>query len=255
MYTVKLSPNCTIILADCRDVIPTLKGEFDAVITDPPYGINFKMGTSSKDWGPRNLKPIIGDDKLFNPAHLLELQVTPTGGCNCREGQTKTGIPMAICGANHFAQYLPVGTGSWLCWDKSCGQGATANFSDAEFIWANRTIKRCIFRHLWMGLLRAGQDSPSRTRRTHPSLKPVELMTWLIESIRVGLGKTVLDPYMGVGSTGVACLQTGRKFIGIELDPEYFEIARARLQREIDQQSECFDFGVDVLEVPAEAVA
>ena len=72
-------------------------------------------------------------------------------------------------------------------------------------------------------------------KRTHPSQKPVELMSWLIETARIGLGKTVLDPYMGVGSTGVACLRTGRSFIGMEIDEEYFDIARQRLTAEVQK--------------------
>jgi DNA modification methylase len=67
--------------------------------------------------------------------------------------------------------------------------------------------------------------------RHHPSQKPVELMRWCLETARIGLGKTVLDPYMGSGSTGVACVTSGRKFIGIEIDPDYFAIACARIEK------------------------
>jgi len=74
-----------------------------------------------------------------------------------------------------------------------------------------------------------GNGNTSRQGRLHVSQKPVELMQWLIETVRVRVGRTVLDPYMGSGSTGVACLRTGRKFIGIEIDPGHFETARARL--------------------------
>jgi len=87
-----------------------------------------------------------------------------------------------------------------------------------------------------MGLTRAGEDGSAASKRKHPSQKPVELMRWCLETARIGLGKVVLDPYMGSGSTGVACLTTGRKFIGIEIDPEYFEIACRRIEKAQQQQ-------------------
>jgi DNA modification methylase len=102
----------------------------------------------------------------------------------------------------------------------------------------NRITKRIFFRHVWMGYTRAGQDGSAATTRLHPSMKPVELMAWLLDVARIGIGKTVLDPYMGIGSTGVACLQTGRKFIGIEVDEEYYEIAKERLTKEVKRLQE-----------------
>jgi site-specific DNA-methyltransferase (adenine-specific)/modification methylase len=239
-----LSPNCTILCGDCKEVIPQL--QFDAVVTDPPYGISFnhkrhlKCQNSYTENGSisRNNKPIIGDNVRFDCTHLIELQGRLS---SFKIGSTSYERPIALFGANHFCKDIPE-HGSWITWDKSCGQGPSSDFTDAEYIWVNRVVKRCIFRHVWMGAIRVGQDSSNNTKRSHPSMKPVELMAWLIESIRIGLGKTVLDPYMGVGSTGVACLQSGRKFIGIEIDPEYYEIAKSRLLAEINRQQPVMDF-------------
>ena len=98
---------------------------------------------------------------------------------------------------------LPVG-GSFLCWDKSCGQGAATIFADAEFAWMNRRNARSIFHFFWMGCMRSGQDNQCGAKRVHPQQKPVELMIWCMATARIGLGKTVLDPYMGTATTGVA---------------------------------------------------
>ena len=87
---------------------------------------------------------------------------------------------------------------------------------------------RRVYRHQWKGRLREG----SAEKRLHVSEKPVALMAWIIETVRVRVGATVLDPYMGSGSTGIAALRSGRRFIGIEIDPGHFETARARLERE-----------------------
>ena len=220
---VQLAPDVLIIHGDCRDVLPTLA--FDAVVADPPYGIGFVKGPGGNGFNCNtNYKPIIGDDIEFDPTHLLEL-----------EGLTKNGVgrrAVVLMGANHYCARLPH-RGQWLVWDKSCGQGPAVSFVDAEFIWMNRRNPRCIFRHLWMGAVRAGDCNSNRIQRMHPSMKPPELMAWLIETARIGIGKTVCDPYMGSGTTGLACLRSGRKFIGIEIDEEYFEISRARLTAEL----------------------
>jgi DNA modification methylase len=71
--------------------------------------------------------------------------------------------------------------------------------------------------------------------RVHPAQKPVELLKWCMDQARVPEGATVLDPYMGSGTTGVACIRTGRKFIGIEIDAGHFATARKRLENELRQ--------------------
>jgi site-specific DNA-methyltransferase (adenine-specific)/modification methylase len=239
-----LSPTCTIYCGDCKDLLKIL--DFDAVVTDPPYGINFnKKGKGENNVKhpvtgiSQNFRPIHGDNVRFDCNHLLELQV------GTHHNNVDGDRQVVIFGANHFCRDIPE-RGSWIVWDKSCGQGPNTSFTDAEFIWTNRKVKRCIYRYFWMGALRTGQDNANNTKRSHPSMKPVELMHWLIESARIGVGKVVLDPYMGVGSTGIACLQSGRKFIGIEIDPEYFEIAKTRLLKQIeilnDPQPQELDF-------------
>lgn len=231
-----LSPSVTICLGDCREIIDTLP--FDAVVTDPPYGINYVHKGIDSDGISINRKPIHGDKERFDISHLIALQ----GAHTTQGARTIYEVPLVIFGANHFCNQIPPYQGSWLCWDKSCGQGANSNFVDAEFIWMNRKTKRCIYRHFWLGMCRTGQGNSVLMKRSHPSMKPVELMAWLIETARIGVGKTILDPYMGSGSTGIAALQTGRKFIGVEIDEEYFEIAKERLQQEINRQTECFEF-------------
>lgn len=228
-----LSEDCTIILGDCKQWLGEVK--FDAIITDHPYGINFQhsgcsnefIKKSDKSFSVSRTRPILGDDKPFDPTHLLAAVYESKGHIK----------PLAIFGANHFCQYFGTDVGGqWYVWDKSCGKGPNSSFIDAEFIWANRKNPRCIFRHLWMGAIRAGEGSSENEKRMHVSQKPIELMVQLVESCRVGVGQVVCDPYMGSGSTGIAALRTGRKFVGIELDEYYFKIAEKRLMRELRQQ-------------------
>jgi len=186
--------DATLYLGNCLEVLPHLQraGCVDAIVSDPPYGIGYING-GGKQKGVReailiNTNPIIGDDAPFDPAPWVDLSKTSE-----RLGNR----PLLLWGADHFKERLPQ-DGTFLCWDKSCGQGPAANFIDAEFAWMNRRNARCIYRHFWMGATRSGEDNGNNSRRSHPSQKPVELMRWCLETARVGLGKTVLDPYMGM---------------------------------------------------------
>jgi site-specific DNA-methyltransferase (adenine-specific) len=218
--------NATLYHGDCLEVLGSIEAE--AVISDPPYGINYVhsggcvgLGLSGGGFDPARhgakTKPIAGDSASFNPSPLLRFD------------------QVLLFGANHFAQRLPAG-GSWLAWDKSVGTGPADSFVDAEFIWTNRTgIKRNVYRHLWKGLLadKGGEDfagrNPNAWKRHHPSMKPVALMSWCLSLLE--FPATVLDPFMGSGSTGVACMRAGVRFIGVELDREYFDIACERIER------------------------
>ena len=147
--------------------------------------------------------------------------------------------PIVLWGADYYKTKLP-DVGQFLVWDKSCGQCGATTFIDAEFAWMNRRNARCIYRHLWLGILREG-EALTNGKRQHPTQKPVELMRWCLKTARIGLGKAVLDPYMGSGSTGVACVTSGRKFIGIEIDPDYFDIACKRIEKAQQQQRMDFE--------------
>jgi site-specific DNA-methyltransferase (adenine-specific)/modification methylase len=103
--------------------------------------------------------------------------------------------------------------------------------SDCELIWTSSPKPTRIFRHLWKGLVREGEENISVQPKLHPNQKPVALMEWLLGYLEIPVGAIVLDPFMGSGSTGLACVRTGRRFIGIEVDPAYCEVARRRLDR------------------------
>lgn len=213
-----LSPSVTIILGDAH----TAKIEADAIIADPPYGmkLNTRNGTRgntpphsrrivpARDWGE-----IHGDDKPFDPSPWLSFQ------------------RVVLFGANNYCERLPGGT-KWLIWDKREGVMQNDN-SDCELAWTNQRGLLRIHRQLWAGLLQRGEENGKA--RIHPTQKPVALMTWCMEQVDVPIDATVCDPYMGSGTTGVACIRTGRKFIGYEIDPVHFETALKRLLRELDQ--------------------
>lgn len=199
--------------ADCRDILPKLEaGSVDSqitVITDPPYGIAHPCNYASRGRGVlapcKDYPPVYGDDKPFDPAPWLA-----------------TGWPLVLFGANHYASRLPDSSG-WLVWDKE--RPDEIDQSTCELAWTNciKGVRR--YRYLWNGCMRAEAG-----RLEHPTQKPVALFEWIL-SLRWLLGaRLILDPYMGSGTTGVACIRTGRRFIGIEIERKYFDIAVKRCQ-------------------------
>jgi len=124
-------------------------------------------------------------------------------------------------GGNYFTYYLPPSM-QWLVWDK--GQ-RDFSLADCEFAWSSQSGAARIFDYARGKALQDG--------RVHPTQKPVELMKWCLEFLPKS--QTILDPFMGSGTTGVACVKMGRKFIGIEREPEYFEIACKRIREAYSQ--------------------
>lgn len=205
--------DATLYLGDCMDILPTLD-KVDAVITDPPYGIdenskkvasrqrkngNSKALADQRDYGDFDW------DKLPPTEELIELI------------RTKAQF-QAFFGGNYFT--LPP-TSCWLVWDKLNGDN---DFADCELAWTNwpKAVRRLQWR--WNGMIRQGNEE-----RYHPTQKPIGVMKWVIELCPKA--ETILDPFMGSGTTGVAAIQMGRKFIGIEREPKYFDIACKRIEQ------------------------
>ena len=198
-----------LVCGDAMEVLPSLP-ESLKVVTDPPYGIKFVKkdtgrGTRGLPSCRRNAGPIVGDDSPFDPLPLLRW-------------------PCVMFGPNHFYDRLPAG-GMFHAWDKRAHSSLDDSFSDVEFVWTSWPCKSRIVSHLWKGVLQATEKGKPKY---HVSQKPVEVMVQLLKWF-TDPGDTVLDPYMGSGSTGVACVQTGRRFIGIELDPGHFQTATNRI--------------------------
>lgn len=201
-----------LFLGDCIEVLPTLEeGSVDAVVTDPPYGIGYehRRVTSGKWVTKHHNTPIIGDDSPFDPGPWLKFrEVVPWG-------------------APHFSKRLP--DGGWLVWDKRRGiEDVQFSMSDGEAAWTNTTPSLRIFRHLWFGLARDSEIG----EHYHPTQKPIALMEWCLSYVK---GSQICDPFMGSGTTGVACVRTGRRFIGIEKEKKYFDIAVKRITDELNR--------------------
>lgn len=194
-------------LGDCLDVLPTL-GKVDAVVTDPPYGLGDKWqgggGGAKSSWN-------------FNPSEAMAWDGSTVDGV--------TSLPsiaseVVVWGGNYYP--LPPSR-CWLVWDKKQNDDWTTG--QCELAWTNidRPIRAFRF---------AQCEQANEGPKYHPTQKPLSLMSWCLKWVD---GRTILDPFMGSGTTGVACIRTGRKFIGIEKEPKYFDIAVKRITDELER--------------------
>ena len=199
MSRVEVIGDCTLYLGDCLEIMPTL-GKVDAVVTDPPYGIAEKWkGGSGNGWGKATAEAGLRNewDKNAPSAALFDLM-------------RSVSRQQIIWGGNYFP--LPPSR-CWLVWNKP-----ERNFTlaEAELAWTNRD-----------NVVRVLDHPRSDAGRVHPTQKPLGVMRW---SVMKTTG-VILDPFMGSGTTGVACAHLGRSFIGIEIDEGYFDIACERIRK------------------------
>jgi len=180
------------------------------VITDPPYGIHIGL---AKNRGKGNkAAPTQYDESEWDARPLTNEQQLAVRGA---------GKWACIWGGNYVSHFLPPSR-TWLVWDKMLrGQ----DMADCELAWTNYSGKGVrLIRHLWAGFFRDGDDP----RGVHPAQKPEAVMGWCIK--QAPAATSVVDPFMGSGTTGVACMNLGRKFIGIEIEERYFDIACRRIE-------------------------
>lgn len=209
--------DCKLALGDCRDILPTLDRGC-SIVTDNPYGMdwdtdstrfsggsaenNRQRGQGRDDWGG-----IQGDAEPFDPAPWLGFKST------------------VLWGANHFFDRLP--TGRVLLWMKKPTHLLGTFLSDFEVGWASGGHGCFAHYRQFPPPSRAVENDGKRVG--HPTQKPVSLMEWCIREFARG-EQAIIDPYMGSGTTGVACVTLLRPFIGIERDPGYFDTACRRIE-------------------------
>jgi len=198
----------------------------DMVFTDPPYGIDIvnkfqvgktgKVGFVGKDGvvKAKKYKPIIGDNKPFDPTFILSL-----------------GDKIILWGANNYASSLP-DMPQWIVWDKKDGAGFDHNnFSDCELAWTNLKGKAVrVYRFLWSGLLRKGPRDVELKERVHPTQKPVGLFEDILKDF-TEMDDLVLDLFGGSGSTMIACEKLNRKCYMMEIDPAYCDVIVERYKK------------------------
>jgi DNA modification methylase len=207
LYYEEENPSLKIYCGDCLEILPLLP-KVDLVVTDPPYGMNWKFtgqGTGKKSRGTKTSKTknetVLNDDKEFDPAFLL-----------------KNGARVILWGFHHFPQHLH--RGSVFVWVKKYEDAYGTFLSDADLAWMNSGCGVYISPALNPALF--------QNDKHHPTQKPVSLMSWCIEKSKVS--GVVADPFLGSGTTLVACKELNRNGIGIEISEKYCAIAKQRLK-------------------------
>lgn len=196
--------DCRLILGDCREVLPTL-GKVDAVVTDPPYGLGDKW-----QGGAANTR--------------AKWKLNDGGASMGWDADVSDALPSALSLADHAIVWggnyydLPPRRG-WLIWDKIVREFSSGH---VEMAWTTIDQPTRAFNYARGSLASEGKE--------HPTQKPLPLMRWCIQQLPDNT-QTILDPFMGSGTTGVACQKLGRKFIGIEIEPKYFDIACRRIEQ------------------------
>ncbi len=194
--------DCRLILADCREVLPGLQ-KVDLILTDPPYGIGFAAQPTNSQRA-NGMKAEHWDDEP-PPDWMFGLMQWLSGS-------------LVVWGGNYFG--LPP-TRGWLVWLK---RGNAPSMADLEMAWTSMDMNARWFEKS----VKSASLEKQLKGAAHPTQKPVDLMAWSM-SFAPG-ARTVCDPYMGSGTTGVACAQLGKQFTGIERERKYFDIACERIE-------------------------
>lgn len=226
-YEYYRTKNGVLYCADCLTIMPQL-GPVDFVLTDPPYGMD--LDTDFSKMGNKNFKGktkgteydlVIGDNKEFNPSMIMQF--------------TQNSKDEIWFGADYYCQHIKIkNSGSWQVWDKRLTASANKMFGSCfELIWTKKKHKREVWRYKWAGIY--GMEHQDTKKRVHPTQKPIGLFIQILSKYALP-GWTILDPFAGSGTTGVACERLGgHKYTLIEYEEKYCEIAAKRIERETQQ--------------------
>lgn len=215
--------DCTLYLGDCRDILPTLP-KVEAVVTDPPYGVNFdgKAGHYRNEPSAKRDDTYSSyDDSPENFVQIILPSITDALALS------RSGL-VFMASAN--VQRLPLGEVGGIFLPNGCSRSA----------WGFQSFMHCVFYGPDPYLLKGMGSRPNgryglygndANKIDHPCAKPVAAMEWAVNRASLE-GEVILDPFMGSGTTGVACVKLGRRFIGIEIEARYFDLACARIEEE-----------------------
>lgn len=214
--------DCTLYRADCLEVMAALPDKsIDLVFTDPPYGIGIEKMNFTKEQNHgvcqrTNYEGCFEDKKLSEKYFSEMMRISKN---------------QIIWGGNYYAHFLHE-TSGWIVWNKK-GDGRFCNdFADGEMAWTSFKKPLKIYHYLWSGMVQ--EDMKNKEKRYHPAQKPVVLMTEILRDYTAS-GDTIFDGFMGSGTLGLSALNCGCKYIGVETDPKYYEIARERISTDVKQ--------------------
>jgi site-specific DNA-methyltransferase (adenine-specific)/modification methylase len=211
--------DATLYLGDSLEILPTL-GKVDACITDPPYGVAGGVGGDAKDFGKAAYEGSFPD----TPEYIADVCSKVIQWC------IDNSEAVALTPGNRCLQLYPQARDIGAFWQPA---------STTHGPWGMVTLNPILYYgkdwRAGRGALPSGRQVTEKGEKNgHPCSKPLLAWTWLVDKV-ARPGSLVVDPFMGSGTTAVSCLKTGRKFIGIEREPKYFDIACKRIEQAVSQ--------------------
>ena len=222
----------TVYNCDCLELMKEMERQgivADWLIADPPYGINFDNIYESR--GGTQAKTEACPKRFYKSKNWDNERLTK----EYFDLMFKVSKNQIIFGGNYYTDYLPI-TNNWIVWDKVCEDKYRNKFGDCELAWCNKGQAR-VFHYLYNGMIQG--DMKNKDERFHPTQKPTQLIPQLI-NYYTKEGDLIFDPFMGSFTTAVCCHKTGRRYLGAELDKEYFNKGTERLNK-IKNQISMFD--------------
>ena len=211
---------------DCLDGMLLMKEQgikADWIITDPPYGIG-------EDGKKNHSRGVLAQAKQYTAKEWDKKRVEKQYFDLMREISNE----QIIFGGNYYTDFLPPSS-CWIVWDKENGD---SDFADCELAWCSRKSAVRVCRYRWAGMLQGNMKN--KETRIHPTQKPLPVIEWILNKY-TNEGDLILDPFIGSGTTAAACHKLKRRYIGFELDKEYFDLAENRI-KELKNQLSIFDF-------------
>ena len=201
---------------------------FGLAIVDPPYGIGVMSMNYTTSGNIRTRGNAAADRRDYRKQS--EWDIKPSK--EYFDELMRVSCRQVIWGGNYFSDMLEPSK-SFIVWDKRCMDSMSNDFADCEYAWLSpgMGVPR-VFRYVWNGMLQGNMKA--KEERFHPTQKPVALYEWIINKYAKP-GEIILDTHVGSASSLVACRRTHHDFVGFEIDAEYYEKSKARLDAELAQ--------------------
>ena len=216
---------------DCMDGMKEFPDKyFDLAVVDPPYGVGIFSMNYTKSGGIKARVKSVARRKDYRKKADWDIKPSAEYFSELMRVSEK----QIIWGGNYFTDILPP-TKSFLIWDKRCANNMTNDFADCEYAWMSRGMGVArVYRFIWNGMIQGNMKE--KEDRFHPTQKPIALYKWIL-SRYAQEGDKILDTHVGSASSLIACEQMGFKYVGFEIDSEYYEKARKRMEIETAQMS------------------
>lgn len=207
--------------ADCMEYLPQMPDNaFDLAIVDPPYGIG--VGSLAYTNGVARVGNALANRRDYR--HPRQWDIRPSS--EYFDELLRVSKRAIIWGGNYFTDHLPTSK-SWFVWDKRTQDNLRNDFADAELAWCSPGMGVVrVYRYLWNGMLQG--DMRNKEQRFHPTQKPTALYKWLLANY-AKKGDKILDTHVGSASSLIACEEMGFQYLGFEIDPDYYDKSRKRL--------------------------